>query len=118
MSKASTNYMHQADRAFSKLVKARDGYTCQACGTSDYPQCAHLVSRSYKSIRTELENAVVLCRSCHMSFTHHPLEWEEFCERRWPGLLTNLKRRALKHERVAWKDERDRLLALVQEAEA
>ena len=80
MSKATARYMAGADAAFSKLVKWRDGYECQRCQTDQYLQCAHLISRSYKSIRTELENATTLCRSCHMYFTHHPLKWEWWCE--------------------------------------
>ncbi len=118
MSKATSRYMAGADAAFSKIVKWRDGYECQRCETDQYLQCAHLISRSYKSIRTELENATTLCRSCHMMFTHHPLEWEAWCEEKWPGRFLALKQRALRHERVEWKAERDRLVALVKDAEA
>ena len=118
MSKATARYMAGADAAVSKLVKWRDGYECQRCQTDQFLQCAHLISRSYKSIRTELENATTLCRSCHMYFTHHPLEWESWCDDQWPGRFLDLKHRALKHERVEWKAERDRLVALVKDAEA
>ena len=118
MSKTSSRYMKQADAAFSKLIKWRDGWTCQRCESTDFPQCAHLISRSYKSIRTDLQNAVTLCRSCHMYFTHHPLEWEVWCDEMWPGRYGQLKKRALEMQRVAWKDECDRLVALVKEAEA
>lgn len=118
MSKARSRFMQQADAAFSKLIKWRDGHLCQRCESPEHPQCAHLVSRSYKSIRTEMDNAVTLCRSCHMFFTHHPLEWEVWCEEMWPGRLEQLKTRALAYQRVDWKDERDRLVVLVKEAEA
>ena len=118
MSKTTSRHMKEADAAFSKLVKWRDDFTCQRCESMEYPQCAHLVSRSYKSIRTELQNAVCLCRSCHMYFTHHPLEWEVWCDEKWLGRLDQLKKRALLMERVVWKEERDRLVALVKESEA
>lgn len=118
MTKAKSRYMQQADAAFSKLVKWRDGHTCQRCEKGDYPQCAHLVSRSYKSIRTELTNAVTLCRGCHVYFTHHPLEWEAWCNERWPGRLVSLKAQALGYTRVDWKAERDRLVALLKETDA
>jgi len=73
--------MKQADDLFSRLVHARD-QRCQNCNDTDWPQCAHIWSRRYRSLRWRLENAVVLCRRCHMSFTHHPAEWAEWCEDR------------------------------------
>lgn len=112
-----TNYMKQADALFSRYIRERDG-SCVACGSTEFLQCAHIISRSYKFIRTDERNAVALCRSCHMKFTHKPLEWEDFIESRWPGLWPTLRDKALEYERVNWRAERDRLKSLVEGLEA
>lgn len=117
MTKKRQNYMRQADALFSKFIRERDG-RCQACGTADNLQCAHIISRSYKAIRTHQWNAVALCRGCHVRFTHRPLEWEDFVESRWPGRWVMLRELALSYERVDWKAERDRLKAELKRLEA
>lgn len=102
------NYQAQADRWFSKYIRARDE-RCQNCGSADYLQCAHLISRRYKSIRTSSSNAVALCRGCHVKFTHRPLEWEEWIiERFGEDYYRELKRQALSVDlakAVDWKFE-------------
>lgn len=99
-----TNYMAQADAAFSKWIRARDG-RCLECGATEFLQCAHIISRSYKAIRVNPDNAVALCRSCHTYFTHHPLQWFEWVEEKFPGRWYALKDEALRYGRVDWKAE-------------
>ena len=41
-------------------------------------QCAHIITRGYKQIAFDLDNAMCLCRSHHVYFTHRPIEWESF----------------------------------------
>jgi 5-methylcytosine-specific restriction endonuclease McrA len=94
--------MKKADVLFSKLVRDRD-QRCVECGASAYLQCAHIISRSYKSIRTDFDNAVALCRGCHTRFTHAPLEWRDWVEARFPGRWDALATKALAYERVDWK---------------
>ena len=72
------------DVIFSKLVRERANYTCQACcvnkrhepGTLD---CAHIMSRRSVSLRWHPKNAVALCRGCHMFYTDHPFDWNDWC---------------------------------------
>lgn len=99
---SKSTYMKKADTAFSKYVRLRDG-ACQNCGAAEYLQCAHIISRSYKSIRVNPDNAVALCRSCHVSFTHRPLEWRAWVEERYPGRWDQLSQTALRYEKVDWK---------------
>ena len=94
--------MLRADQHFSKFIRLRDG-ECQACGSTEFLQCAHIHSRSYKSIRVDPDNAVALCRSCHVKFTHRPLEWSIWVEEKFPGRWDELKTKALKFEKVDWK---------------
>ena len=97
-----SNYMRRADQAFSRYIRARDG-ECVNCGSKDFLQAAHIISRSYKSIRVNPENCVALCRSCHVKFTHRPLEWREWVEDVFPGRWDELKEQALRYERIDWK---------------
>ena len=86
-----------ADELFSKIIRLRDQAVCQNCGKTDFPQCAHGFSRSYRAIRWDERNAWCLCRGCHTYFTHHPLEWDEWLiERLGERLHRDLKRQALK----------------------
>jgi hypothetical protein len=69
-----------ADKLFSLIVR-RGG----DCEYHDHPrdcrgtlQCAHIVSRAYRSTRWKEANAVCLCQGAHKFFTHHQLEWEAF----------------------------------------
>ena len=104
------DYQKQADTHFSKYVRLRDGQ-CQNCGTADNLQCAHLISRRYKSIRTSASNAVALCRSCHVFFTHRPLEWAQWIVDRFgQDYYDRLIRQALDTDlakSVDWKWEAD-----------
>lgn len=93
-------YKKKADGAFSKMIRERDG-VCLAnrtrtekCESPNWLQCAHIHSRDYSATRLDPENALTLCRSCHMYFTNRPLEWEGFIsgyeddEGLWiPGIL-------------------------------
>lgn len=98
--------MKAADRYFSLFIRDRD-QQCTKCRKTDYLQCAHLISRGYKSIRTDPRNAIALCRGCHLYFTHHPIEWEEWVNTHVGSTrLAELKKKALMHQRVDWKVER------------
>ena len=98
------NWMHQADVLFSKMIRERDG-ACRKCGSTEYLQTAHIISRSYKSIRTDPRNAVALCRSCHTYFTHRPLEWQAWIDEQFPGRWDWLRKKALQYPKVDWRRE-------------
>jgi hypothetical protein len=83
-----------ADRLFSEYIRTRDDWQCRNCGSPKHPQCAHVVSRRYRAIRWSSENAVCLCKRCHMKYTNDPIGWEKWVEDRWPGRLAELKRLA------------------------
>jgi hypothetical protein len=105
--------MAQADILFSKFIRARDG-RCQNCGSFERLQCAHLITRSYKSIRVNPDNAVALCAKCHTYYTHHPLEWREWCEAEFPDRWDALTHQALAYERVDWKAELESLRTVME----
>jgi 5-methylcytosine-specific restriction endonuclease McrA len=105
---ARRNFQEQADKLFAQAIKERDG-ACVSCGSTEFLQCAHIISRSYKSIRTDERNAVTLCRREHIYWTHRPLEWALWVEERYPGLLAELREKALSYRRIDWKSEVGRL---------
>ena len=112
MSKARQNWMHRADVEFAKFIKARDGH-CWRCGSTEYLQCAHIISRSYKAIRVDPDNAVAMCRSHHLYYTNRPLEWRQAVEAEYPGLWDRLTAKALAYPKVDWKTEYELLVGSV-----
>ena len=79
-------YKRKADRLFSAWIRRRDG-ACLAnerrpdsCESPLFLQCAHIHTRSYSATRYDPDNAITLCRSCHLYFTHRPLEWRAFVD--------------------------------------
>ena len=79
-------YKTKADDAFSKMIRERDGVCVanrarvESCESPGFLQCAHIHSRTYSATRLDPDNAVTLCRSCHMYFTNRPLEWAWFID--------------------------------------
>jgi len=73
--------VRKADRLWSEIIKARDGYRCRRCGRSHRGrglQAAHIFTRARRSTRWELLNGVCLCTGCHMWAHRHPLEFHEW----------------------------------------
>jgi hypothetical protein len=52
---------------WSRLVRQRDGYTCQQCGTTTGRLCAHHIKswRHHPASRYDLDNGITLCPRCH-----------------------------------------------------
>ena len=66
------------DIEFSKWIRARDG-KCLKCGTKENNQCAHIFSRTARSVRWDELNALTLCYKCHLFWAHkNPIEFTEF----------------------------------------
>jgi 5-methylcytosine-specific restriction endonuclease McrA len=51
--------------AFRKIVLARDGHACRACGSKDRLDVHHIRARSVGGLH-QTQNCVSLCRSCHV----------------------------------------------------
>lgn len=86
--------LKDADRLFSEVIRTRDGWACQACGSKDRPQCAHLVSRRYRATRWNPSNAICLCAGCHTRYTFDPLGWDEYLENYCPSIWREMRRLA------------------------
>ena len=67
------------DKVCSQIV--RKGI-CIKCGESQYDklQCAHIFSRTYRSVRWDFLNLVCLCTSCHFWSHRNPLLFNDLVE--------------------------------------
>ena len=71
------------DAIFSKLVRQRSGWTCEACHINLEHEtvnchCAHIIGRRITRLRHDPRNAMTLCASCHFYYTDRPMEWTAF----------------------------------------
>jgi hypothetical protein len=82
------NAEREADRLFSRFIRARDG-SCQLADATCWGplECAHIVRRGngYHATRYEPLNAVALCMGHHSHMTLHPLEWTAWATERLGG---------------------------------
>lgn len=82
------------DAITPKIVKLRDGYRCQRCGSMPKPQgChwAHVYSRRSFILRWDLLNALALCHGCHSWFDGNGIDAEEWFGDKFPARLPYLK---------------------------
>lgn len=88
----------ECDRLWSLIVKRKG--RCDECGSAQYLQAAHGISRRYRATRWLPINGFALCRKHHVFWTHRPLEWTEWLRAAWGDLgLMELHYLALKNEK-------------------
>ena len=82
--KKRMNATKRADALFSAAVRSRGVCEIAEWGLAGPPcsgalQCCHIISRRYRAIRWDEDNALCGCQAHHTYYTHRPLEWEEAC---------------------------------------
>ncbi len=107
----------KATALHAAIVRARGA--CEACGTTQNLQCAHIISRRYAQTRTRLDNAFALCARDHLRFTEWPLEFAAFVEDK-VGLAHYQRLQLLAQEttKVDWHAEVERLTLVLKAIEA
>ncbi len=65
------------DRLFSKYIRLKAGWRCEACGqyigeSNRNLHCAHFHGRKRLTTRWDEDNAASLCGGCHQDFDDHP----------------------------------------------
>lgn len=72
-----TTMTRKMDTLCSQIIRFNP---CAKCGEVDYSklQCAHIFSRTYKSVRWDLLNLLCLCASCHFWAHKNPVLFGEF----------------------------------------
>lgn len=107
----------KATMLHSLIVRSR-GH-CQAYGEygaacNGALECAHIMRRDYGLTRTDLRNALCLCKGHHQRFTRDPFGWVDFC-RTLIGTdeVDQLRTKAESNDgtlsRAWWADELERL---------
>lgn len=77
------------DRLFSQYIRLKANNVCKACKKmGGLVDCAHIVSRRSAATRWLEDNAVCLCRGCHMFYGEHPHDWAELTYE-WLGKRLN-----------------------------
>lgn len=66
------------DREFSKWIRTRDGYRCVLCGSTDRPECGHLLPRFSRATRWDVMNAACLCQLCNAKHEENPRVFENW----------------------------------------
>ena len=66
----------RADDLFSKIVRSRG--ECVKCGSTDFLQTAHIISRRFSNTRCDEDNAFCACARCHHYWTDHPVDFGIF----------------------------------------
>ena len=82
------------DRLFSSYIRTRDDWACRCCGSVRNIQCAHVVSRRYRAVRWDSDNALALCSRCHVRYTYDPIAWQDWIDEKFPGRMEQLRAKA------------------------
>jgi hypothetical protein len=119
-----TNYGKKAKAKATKLhslvVRTRDNFTCRWCGITRNEgkqiQCAHIISRAISATRTDEENALALCASCHWKQSKNPLVWARWLEQELgKAHLDCLLDKGVAGVKVDWDSEVERLQTILDE---
>lgn len=93
----------KCDVLFSKII--RNEGVCQRCGSTEFLQCAHIISRRYSNTRCDLRNAWSLCARCHRRLTDWPREHSHYItETIGSEVYDQLKAKAESLQKVDWDE--------------
>lgn len=107
-------YKGKCDALTSKIVRSL-GY-CEKCGSTEWLQTSHIISRRYSATRCDLRNLQCLCAGCHRHFTDWPKEFS-----RWitasigVELYEELRRLAEVPTKMDWEAEYERIKQVAKE---
>lgn len=97
-----TGLKAKATKLHSQVIRSIGA--CERCGGDNSLQCAHIISRRYNAVRTDLRNAFCLCASCHRFFTDHPVNFARFVKERIDDKLYD-QLNQMAHDGVKANDE-------------
>lgn len=107
----------QCDTLCAEIIKRRAGHECQSRRdvVHDFAvQWAHGFGRGYHAVRWDLRNSWCLCRSCHMYYTHRPIQWDDWMrETLGEAEYADLRALAVTYVTPDLKETRDSLKAVL-----
>lgn len=87
---------------------------CIRCGSRDYLQVSHIISRRYSATRCDLDNVQLLCAACHRRFTDWPIEFSEWVNKSiGADKYSELSAKANQITKLDWSLERQRLESIL-----
>lgn len=106
MSKTQSISKKKADVLFSQIIRSIG--KCEFCGRSAgvQLQAAHIISRKFGNTRTDFQNVLCLCASCHRKGHDNPLDFALHVTR-WATdnniNLDTVRNRAYAYGKVNWE---------------
>jgi 5-methylcytosine-specific restriction endonuclease McrA len=93
------------DKLFGEIIRSQG--VCEKCNSHQNLQCAHVVSRRHLRTRWDLDNALCLCKRCHIFWQHkEPHEFVRWFDNKFGGkLYEELKKRANSLEKVDYEEK-------------
>ena len=102
---------NKCDKLTTEILKLRFD-RCQRCGSREWLQTSHIVSRRYSATRCLQANVQLLCAKCHRYFTDWPREFSKWItDSIGSDNYEELKRLAETPTKMDWTRELDRLKA-------
>lgn len=110
--KQARGYKKKCDQLASKITRSI-GY-CERCGSKEWLQTSHIISRRYSATRTDLDNLQCLCAKCHRRLTDFPREFSHWItESIGADKYEELRWKAESYEgKFDWEGEYERLKAI------
>lgn len=95
------------DATWSKVVRSRANNRCEICNSDNIVQAHHIIPRTHKGTRWDIDNGVSLCLAHHLYWAHKDVI--AFYE--WIALKRNLDRLKVKGYSVCkWQESELKLL--------
>lgn len=114
--KQAKSYKGKCDKLVSKICRSEG--RCQHCGSTEWLQTSHIVSRRYSATRCDLSNVQCLCAKCHRFYTEWPKEFSRWItESIGVEKYEELKQKAEQPTKVDWQEEYKRLLEIDSQQE-
>lgn len=66
----------KATKLHAELIRSRG--RCEGCGSTANLQCCHILTRGFAATRTDEDNALCGCASCHAKWGANPLLFGDF----------------------------------------
>ena len=88
---------------------------CERCGSEEWLQVSHIISRRYSATRCDLDNVQLLCAKCHRRFTDWPREFSHWITQSIGSeKYDELSAKANQVTKMDWTAERQRLEAILK----
>lgn len=105
----------KCDKLVREILLTRHS-SCLRCGSNNWLQVSHIISRRFSNTRCDLDNVQLLCAACHRFFTDWPREFSHWITQSIGSEKYDLlKAKANGFTKVDWDTELDRLREVLKD---